>query len=948
MILSYGQQSDSTFLALDTFLLKDITSINAFEQKIEKVRIELSSQDLIKYNKKGLKAAQEIQNDTLARIFADNMLRMYLSENDMSNMEKYAKIALEHTENTGENRLIAYQYLTLATAYLGADNLTKAIEYFLKVVEISQEHQGAKEYEYSAYMSLGFSFYLLGEIEQSMSYLKLAEKFFVNDENRYKNLYLANIYSGIAGGFLELENKDSSGFYINQTVLALQRVELDTTLDELHVQSVTSDIYFDIIEYYLLDDRLPEADTYYKKIEGFKIFDRDRKYIVDIKFSLKRNELDKAKRLIETPPDELLLIYELEYLTLVSEYYEKVGEVKKSLSFFKQKNEKEIEQLKVQQIKFSSFTKERIGSINQKSKIEKLTQEKKYQSQLTNALVILAAVMVLSIFLLVYAFFQVRLKNKLLNKNIEDEKTIKLQSQKLQKTELQKNKLLTNIAHELQTPLNIIQGLSKQIFNSDQLTDDGYEAMQIINRNSTYLSDATNQILAINLSNQETKPSKKILFDLCQLFDFILPEFQFLAKEKSITIHCMKLDDQLVEIYSDLNKVSTILKNILANAIKYTPKNGSISVKYSTLKNDYHEVIIEDTGKGISPDDLPNIFDRYFQSGNEAEGGIGLGLAICQEYIKALNGKINITSTLGEGSSFSIQIPKANPESIPAQTELYSFPKNELPVSKPLNEQPQEEVIPVGDHILIVEDNIDFCKLLKTILQNDYNLMFVHDGLEALEYLKNNTPTLIITDWMMRGMDGLVLVESLKASEEFNHLPILMLTARSLASDKIKALRVGVDDYLIKPITDDVLKNRINHLIESKNQRQEFRASFVSTVSNQNGKELSQSEQNWLFEIEQIIFPLIQNFDLNLEQVAELGKTNITQLNRKIKLMTGFTAKKYIQELRYWEARRMLEAKEHESVKAVCLSVGFKDQKNFSRKFKERFGVYPSEYLQSN
>ncbi len=239
-----------------------------------------------------------------------------------------------------------------------------------------------------------------------------------------------------------------------------------------------------------------------------------------------------------------------------------------------------------------------------------------------------------------------------------------------------------------------------------------------------------------------------------------------------------------------------------------------------------------------------------------------------------------------------------------------------------------------------------FCKYLKTILKDEYNLAFAHNGSEALDYLKINMPDLIITDWMMQTVDGLALVQRLKKTKEFNHLPILMLTARSLPSDKIKALRVGIDDYLIKPIEDNLLKDRIKYLLYNTDQRAEFEPSILSPILSKDGQSLTISAQNWLFKMEEIIFPLIHDFDLNLEQVAALGNTNVTQLNKKMKETTGLTAKKYIQEIRYWEARRMLEAKEYDSVKAICLSVGFKDQKNFSRKFKKRFGVYPSEYLQ--
>ncbi len=704
--LSFGQQANLKSNFLDTTNLNNITSILDYENQIMSMVDSLSTEDLIDYYKKGLSACQAIQNDTLARIFADNTLRMYLFENDMTNMEKYARIALVHSENSGKAKLIAYQHLTLATSFLGADNVTAAIEEFLKVIEISNHHEVNKEYEYSALMSLGFSFYLLGEIEQSMLYLKSAERFFLENENKHKDIYLANIYVGIAGGFFDQENKDSSDFYINQTILALQRVESDTSLNKTQVETIIADIYFDLIEYALLEDKIFEAGIYYDKIKDFKIFDRERKYIIEVEFFLKKNELEKVEELISNPPEELPLGFEIDLLKSTASYYEKIGNHKKSLSFFKQYNEKKVAQMKSQQIKFSTYTKERIESVNQKGEIEKLTQEKTFQSKLNKVSMFILACLGGTIALLIYVFFQARTKNRLLNKNIEDEKTIKLQLQQIQQVEHEKNKLFTNIAHELQTPLSIIQGLSKRLYHSNELTGDTGEALQIINKNSRYLSEKTNQILSIDLPSQDDSSSGFLWFSLSHLLEYVLPEFYFLAEEKSIKIHEMDDFDSEIFIYSDVNRITTILKNILSNAIKYTNKNGSISIRRAVKNSDYYEIIIEDTGRGIAEEKLPNIFDRYYQVSTEAEGGFGLGLAICQEYIKSLKGKIEVTSTLGKGSSFFIQIPKIIPDDLSENREIYQFPQNDFLKQKALDKK-TESTAHTEHHLLIVEDNID-------------------------------------------------------------------------------------------------------------------------------------------------------------------------------------------------------------------------------------------------
>ena len=944
----FGQNLVATLPSLDTLHLDNTSAIIDFDKNISIIKDSLSETELIQYYEKGLSASQEIQNDTLARNFANTIRDVYYRTNDFSNEKKYAHIALNHSKRTGNSRLIAYDYMIIANNHAVQNELIKAIEYYFKIIELSKSSKDIEEYEYHSYTNLSYCFYTLGEFEQSISYLNLSEEYLKNSKDKYGLLYLTSVYDGIAANYMELENKDSSEHYVNLLIQTIQTVETDTTWDADYLSATLSANYIDITDYYLSEGKLDEAKFFYEKSNSFKIFRADRKYVLDIDFAVKTGDFSKAKKLINNPPKNFDTSSNPDFLKIAAEYYDSIGQTEKKLTFLNEYNETEVEKLKSQRVELSTYTKEKIATINQQKEIENLKQKQTYQSRLSYLSWGIISLMILSFILLLSGYFQIKTKNKLLKKNLESGKIIEVQSQKIQQAELQKNKLFTNIAHELQTPLNIIQGLSKQVAKSDQLTEADAEALQIIMRNSTYLSEATNQILSINLPSQEKVSSKFVRFSLPQLLEYLLPEFHYLASEKSITIQSIDQSKSPIDIYSDLGKISTILKNLLSNAIKYTNEKGTISIKYSDYNLGYHEIIVEDNGRGISKEELAHLFDRYYQSeSHDAEGGFGLGLAICQEYIKSLNGKINVNSTLGVGSSFSIQIPIVKEKYLSAQTEFYVFPENNPPKLNSLSE-PTKASVTKENRLLIVEDNTDFCTYLKTILKDEYHLDFLHNGIDALEYLNNNKPTLIITDWMMRGMDGLELVKNLKVSKKYNNIPILMLTARSLNSDKIKALRVGIDDYLIKPVSDEVLKKRIAFLLNNKEEQEEFEASFSSSISDEKGLELSPTDQKWLFEMEQIIFPIIPDFDLTLERVAKLGNTNSKQLNRKIKATTGLTAKKYIQEIRYWEARRMLETKEYDSVKAVCFSVGFKDQKNFSRKFKERFGVYPSQYLHTS
>ncbi len=571
-----------------------------------------------------------------------------------------------------------------------------------------------------------------------------------------------------------------------------------------------------------------------------------------------------------------------------------------------------------------------------------LKKDKSYQqlsSNSTNGIIILLA---LFFGLLLKDYYKIRAKNKRINKQLKKKKkTNEKKIKKLSQIDGQKTEVFTNIAHELQTPLSIINGYSEQLLKSETVSVKDKESLEIILKNGNHLLSSIYQMLEISASDKQTHPIPldHILFSLQQLIDYILPNYQFLANKKNIQINVENFD-MAPMLYSNVLKIETILNNLLSNAIKYTKEGGVIHLTYLEVDEKYHQIEVRDNGKGISETALPHLFKGNYQS-NDAEPGnsFGIGLSICKEYIESLSGTILVKSQVGVGSVFTVNFPKNNFQISPKNNRQI-LPDTELVATN-------KPKIPERPTLLIVEDNIDWCKYLETILKDDYNLVFVHDGNHALIYLKDQIPHLIITDWMMQGINGITFVEQLKLSDAHKHIPLMMLTARSLVSDKIKALRVGIDDYLVKSVTEELLKKRIHQLIVFKENQKSIFSPYLLDERNEDNLKLSHSDQAWLLKMEEIIFPLIKNFDLNIKDISTLCNMDSTTLNRKIKAITGQTAKRYIQEIRYWEARRLLETGVYDTVKAVGFSVGFKDIKYFSQKFKERFGKYPSSYIKA-
>ena len=530
---------------------------------------------------------------------------------------------------------------------------------------------------------------------------------------------------------------------------------------------------------------------------------------------------------------------------------------------------------------------------------------------------------------------------QLLNENLENKKIIEVQSLKLQQAEEQKNKLFANIAHELQTPLTLISSPIDNLLSKGGRAEDDQKDLESVANYSNQLLNLTQQILDVVRNKFDELKLNSFTFNLDELLNYLQHEFTDKAKKQGLDLKFIHEMDTNKTIVTDVEKLLTVLKNLIINAIKYSKTEGSITVT-SSMNNELLKFVVSDTGQGISADNLTHIFDKYYQS-NEANtllGGMGLGLSICKDYLELLGGSISVKSIENEGSDFTIELPvKALSDFSSNETpSLYKFPKvyNTLPLS--LLPKIGNDFLP-DDYILIVEDNHDLCHHLHDILKKDYSLAFAHDGKEALQQIEKKTPKAIITDWMMKGMDGKELITNLKSKERFASIPTLMLTARNQAKDRLSMLRIGLDNYLTKPFVPESLKAQVNHLVELAEVRK------TAAIENKENPELNKPEIEFLKNLEEITKKNISNFDFQLADMSENLQMGIRQLNRKIKKITGLTPMQYVNEVRFQEAKTMLENREYTTVKAVIYSVGFKSEKNFSRNFKKRFGKYPKEIL---
>ncbi len=562
----------------------------------------------------------------------------------------------------------------------------------------------------------------------------------------------------------------------------------------------------------------------------------------------------------------------------------------------------------------------------------------------------------------------------------EDKKIIEQQAEELKSLEQLKSRFFANVSHELRTPLTLLLGPINTLLEKKKEDGEEKKLLKFVQRNGKQLLKLINEILDLSKleSNKLELEEEPLLF-----YPFLnrqLAQFHSFAASVEVQLHADFDPDKDLKILLDTNKFEKILHNFVSNALKFTPAGGKVSLTIQESKNQL-TLQVRDSGKGIHPDDLPHIFDRFYQSKQDGEtpkGGTGIGLSLCKELGNLLGGKVWAESEWGKGSSFYFQFPKkiAPSELIPLSREeieevngvsseshsesISSSPFEATPFSSPAAAKAQGVTSgPSKATILIVEDNVDLREYLQLIL-SDYNLITAENGKAGLNCLQHTaTPSqresfgqgvnpkgvncqLIISDLMMPVMDGFEFMEKVKADHRFSHLPFIVLTAKVNIHAKLKALRIGVDDYLTKPFNEAELIARVENLLKNYAARQNAE---IDEAADAISEKIISKDQSWLKKLEEHTISHIENAQFNLDQVSEALTISGRQLQRKLKSLTGLTYTEYLREVRLQKARELLENKKHSSVKAVVLTVGFRDPKYFTTLFKKRFGKTPSDYL---
>ena len=528
------------------------------------------------------------------------------------------------------------------------------------------------------------------------------------------------------------------------------------------------------------------------------------------------------------------------------------------------------------------------------------------------------------------------------------EKAKEAERSKFKELDELKTKFYTHIAHEFRTPLSVITGMTDQIkANPSKWLDKGHE---MIKRNSDNLISLTNQLLDLSKLEDRSMPLNPIHDDMVLYTRYLVESFHSMAEINGVKL---TFRSDIEELYMDMDpdKVRDVLSNLISNALKFTPEGGSVDVILHLVdkgKKPYVKLQIKDTGVGIPLEEQAYVFNRYFQAKNQIDNrgtGTGLGLALTKELVNLMGGNISVKSKAGKGSVFEITLPishEAEPISLP---DIHTLEK-ENPVSKKdkPSTYPVREQLPSSLKLLLVEDNTDVIRYLKSLLDEDYTVETAVTGLDGYDVAVKTIPDLIISDVMMPEMDGFTLCKKLKADLRTSHIPIVLLTARSDFDSRIEGLSTGADAYLSKPFNKRELFVRINALINSRKTLQARYAKLQDQyiLSSYASNEKFQREDTFIKKVRQILETHLSNEEFGIAQLCDALAMSRSQLYRKFAALTDTSVNQFIIALRLEKAKVLLTTSAL-NISEVAYDTGFKNPAYFSRVFSERYGYPPSQ-----
>jgi signal transduction histidine kinase/DNA-binding response OmpR family regulator len=625
-------------------------------------------------------------------------------------------------------------------------------------------------------------------------------------------------------------------------------------------------------------------------------------------------------------------------MALLSEIYRSKGDMNNAYAYYKKYSDLQDTIFHTEESKNLAEAETRLNLAEKDNQVAELYRQNELQrlktqkENIINISLIAGLVLVIALVLVM-----VRAYRRTLHQNLQltrQKEVIDQQVQQLAAAGTMKSRFFANISHELRTPVTILTGMLELL--QDKITSvKEKEKLAAAFNNSRKLQRMVEEMLDLSRMESGLPVYKKEQLEIRKLTRRIVYAFETLMDQKGITLSYVDEIGDDVFVLLDEDKYEKIINNLLYNAIKFNKPAGAVRIGLS-LSPGKVLISIEDSGYGITPADLPHIFDRFYQgttSIKPASPGSGIGLSLVKEFTVMQGGEVSVSSVPGEGAAFLLTFPIVEKAAEEKEDILEEDAIQPEIIWQKLEGQPE---------ILIVEDNAEMRYYLREILSGKGNVSEAGNGVEALKYLEEHKPDLIISDVMMPEMDGEAFLGHLKSSGTWCKIPVIMLTALATKEDQLRMLSMGVDDYILKPFNAEELKIRVYNLLRNQAVRQEW---IEKPIEPDEVVQVDKGAVELQEKIQSYVSERLRETSLSVHDLAYHLALSERQLYRLSNTLTGCTPAQLIKEVRLKKAYDMLIAGDVYKVEDLARRVGFENSSYFSRQFMARFGKRPTEYL---
>lgn len=535
-------------------------------------------------------------------------------------------------------------------------------------------------------------------------------------------------------------------------------------------------------------------------------------------------------------------------------------------------------------------------------------------------------------------------KERLLD-SLKDEQREKQQIKELNRSKL---RFFTNISHEFRTPLTLIVGSIEMILDDTRSSSRHYQALQVVQSNAKRLNYLISELLDFRKMEQG---HLHLHVEKCSTTDFfqkIYDSFRLYALRKEVDFS-LKMKAEGI-LWMDVVQMEKVIYNLLSNAFKAVPANGAWVVLEVTEQSDSMAIIVRNNGKILTPKQAERVFDRFYRIDHLSSESSGIGLAFTKAILQEHHGKISVSSSPEEGTTFTVSLLKGNKHYSKDQLQKVKRSgqalEGALQLSESFNDAQSEMVLQNQDHktkLLVVEDNEEMRHLVKSAFVKQYHVLEAENGKVGLQKAIEEQPDLIISDVMMPHMSGTEMCKKLRRNEQTSHIPIILLTARTAVEHRIEGAESGADEYISKPFSMRLLKANVKNLIARKAALQERYKDSLEVTE----KEVATNtiDTQLMEKARSIVEAHLEDEDFDVVAFAKEMGVGRTRLFSKIKGVTGQTPNEFILSIRLKKAAHLLLSEEEVNISEVAYMVGFNTPRYFSLCFKEHFGITPSVYI---